>query len=281
MKIYLAIKYHADGDNWPLVEAICNTLAAAGHQVVCIVCDVEEWGAVTMPPAELMRRSFQAIDAADLLLVELSEKGVGLGIEAGYAHAHGIPIVVIAQPGADISTTLTGIADQTFVYSDVAELAGLAFADFAPVVHRSTWNYITSSVERLLATFTDLPPAALDWRPHADASSLMVLAVHIIGNIEETVWGVLCGQPVTRDRASEFTVTALEPTLIQARWQVVYRQIEERLAQMSGADLARTCHHPRRGQMSGHELLVVVARHAAEHLAEAELTRSLWLAQEH
>jgi hypothetical protein len=33
--------------------------------------------------------------------------------------------------------------------------------------------------------------------------------------------------------------------------------------------------HPRRGPLSGREILIVVARHAAEHLGQAELTRDL------
>ncbi|MCB0140064.1 MAG: DUF664 domain-containing protein, partial [Caldilineaceae bacterium] len=33
--------------------------------------------------------------------------------------------------------------------------------------------------------------------------------------------------------------------------------------------------HPRRGQMSGRAILMVVMRHAAEHMGHAELTRDL------
>ena len=33
--------------------------------------------------------------------------------------------------------------------------------------------------------------------------------------------------------------------------------------------------HPRRGQMSGRAILMVVIRHAAEHMGHAELTRDL------
>jgi hypothetical protein len=44
---------------------------------------------------------------------------------------------------------------------------------------------------------------------------------------------------------------------------------------MNGAELAAMRTHPRRGPMSANEILLVVARHAAEHLAQAELTRDL------
>ncbi len=33
--------------------------------------------------------------------------------------------------------------------------------------------------------------------------------------------------------------------------------------------------HPRRGEVRGFDVLLVVARHAAEHLAQAEVTRTI------
>ena len=55
--------------------------------------------------------------------VDLTEKGVGLGIEAGYACAKGIPIVIVAQQGSDISATLQGISQQVIFYQQFNELA--------------------------------------------------------------------------------------------------------------------------------------------------------------
>ena len=69
-----------------------------------------------------MQRAFAEIDMSDLLVVDLTEKGVGLGIEAGYAYAKQIPIVVIARRDSDISTTLQGIARKLFLYDEFEEL---------------------------------------------------------------------------------------------------------------------------------------------------------------
>ena len=69
-----------------------------------------------------MNLTFEVIDNVDLVIVELSEKGVGIGIEAGYAHAKNIPIVVIAKEGSDISDTLRGIAKRIIFYTDTQEL---------------------------------------------------------------------------------------------------------------------------------------------------------------
>lgn len=123
MKATIAIKYHPDSSNRPRIELISRALARCGVESFCVARDLERWGEVHFPPAELMRRSFAAIAASDLLVVDLSEKGVGVGIEAGYAHAHGTPIITIARAGADISDTLRGISRAVFWYESEAELA--------------------------------------------------------------------------------------------------------------------------------------------------------------
>ena len=69
-----------------------------------------------------MQKSFEAIDACDLVIVDLTEKGVGIGIEAGYAYARHIPIVTIAQTGSDISETLRGISDEVWFYQTYSDL---------------------------------------------------------------------------------------------------------------------------------------------------------------
>jgi nucleoside 2-deoxyribosyltransferase len=116
VKAYIAIKYHPDNSNRPHIEQISEALARNGIESVCVARDLERWGEVHFPPGDLMKKSFAAIDACDLMVVDLSEKGVGVGIEAGYAHARGIPILTIARAGADISTTLQGISQEVFWY---------------------------------------------------------------------------------------------------------------------------------------------------------------------
>ena len=122
MKVYLAIKYHADHANRPKIQAISRALARRNIETVCVVRDVECWGAVSFSPDELMRRAFAAIDGANALLIDLTEKGVGLGIEVGYAFARGLPIVVVAEEGADISATLRGIATAMHLYREIDEI---------------------------------------------------------------------------------------------------------------------------------------------------------------
>ena len=122
---YLGIKYHPDHRNRERIAFITEALAAAGYATTCITRDVEQWGAIHFSPQELMTQTFGVIEASELCVIDLTEKGVGLGIEAGYAFAKGIPVVAIAQTGADISETLRGISQTVGFYQSVDELTAV------------------------------------------------------------------------------------------------------------------------------------------------------------
>ena len=122
MKAYLAIKFHADYSDKKVIEDISNALEKAGITTVVMVRDFEKWGERRFASQELMRETFRQIDLSDILVVEYSEKGVGLGIEAGYAYAKNIPIFVIARTGSEISETIKGIARSIFFYDNVSEI---------------------------------------------------------------------------------------------------------------------------------------------------------------
>jgi len=69
-----------------------------------------------------MRISFEQIDSSDFILIDLTEKGVGIGIEAGYAYAKQIPIITIAQEESNVSNTLKGLSKRVFLYKDITDL---------------------------------------------------------------------------------------------------------------------------------------------------------------
>ncbi len=123
MKAYLAIKFHEDYKNRNLIEQISSALEVAGFKSTVMVRDYEKWGKIQFTPVELMELTFKLIDEANLLVVEFSEKGTGLGIEAGYAYASNKPIIVIAKRSSEISLTLSGIAREIHFYDDPKELS--------------------------------------------------------------------------------------------------------------------------------------------------------------
>ena len=128
MRAYLGIKYHADNRNQAVVEALSAALADCGVATSCVARDLERWGAVRFEARDLMRRTFDLIEGCDFVVTELSEKGVGLGIEAGYAYARKVPVVTVAKRGSDISETLKGISSHVLLYEEVSDLSPI-FAD--------------------------------------------------------------------------------------------------------------------------------------------------------
>lgn len=124
MKAYLAIKFKEDFSNRILIEAISTFLKNDGIETMVMARDHEKWGEKKFAPEKLMAKTFEEIDSADFLVIEFSEKGVGLGIEAGYAYAKQKPIIVIAKDGSDISSTLKGIAAKILFYKKPEDLFG-------------------------------------------------------------------------------------------------------------------------------------------------------------
>lgn len=122
MRAYIGIKFHPDDRNRETIELVSQVLNSCGFETVCVRRDLEQWGAVTFSPKELMVKTFEIIRACHLVVIDLTEKGVGLGIEAGYAYAQAIPVIAIARDGSDISDTLRGISQAVHFYRVVPDL---------------------------------------------------------------------------------------------------------------------------------------------------------------
>jgi len=116
--VYLAIKFHVDHRNRELVDQISAVFEKHGLTTVCVARDLEGWGRVSFDAHDLMQRALDAIRHSAAVVVEFTEKGVGLGIEAGYAAALDIPVFVLLRPEAEVSTTLGGISTDVFRYAD-------------------------------------------------------------------------------------------------------------------------------------------------------------------
>ena len=91
----------------------------------------------------------------------------------------------------------------------------------------------------------------------------------------ETILEVLCGTPVGRLREQEFLAEGDSADSIKAHWAGSKEFLFEALRGISAADLDRGYDHPRLGRLTGREILLLVIRHAGEHLGHAELTLDL------
>jgi len=121
-KAYFGIKFYEDNRNRDEIETISSMLHNDGIETVCISRDIEKWGTVTLSSQELMRITFEAIDDSNFVILEMSEKGVGLGIEAGYCIAKGKPLIVLIKKGLELSSTMQGIASIIIQYNQPEEI---------------------------------------------------------------------------------------------------------------------------------------------------------------
>jgi 2'-deoxynucleoside 5'-phosphate N-hydrolase len=119
MKSYIGIKYYKDFRNKQIVDKITSVCKNNNIKTLCIIRDVENNGMIELTPIKLMKITFDEIDKCEFIIIEFSEKGVGLGIEAGYAYAKNIPIILIAKINSDISDTMKGIAKIIIFYDDI------------------------------------------------------------------------------------------------------------------------------------------------------------------
>jgi hypothetical protein len=137
-------------------------------------------------------------------------------------------------------------------------------------------RHIFSTIRGLVESLNGLDETALGWCPPApQTNSLSAIVTHVLGNTEENILGTLCGRVVKRDRDAEFAARIASPDALRERWRLLEGQIRTALAELEPSELDRERDHPRRGRITGREVLLVVARHAAEHWGEAQLTLSL------
>lgn len=137
-------------------------------------------------------------------------------------------------------------------------------------------RFIFGTIDDLVRSLEGLTAEQLNWRPAAaDTNSLYAIASHVLGNAEENVLQTVCGLPVARSRAAELAARGDTWEPLRDRWRELRARIEGALAALPAGELDRERPHPRRGMLTGREVLLVVARHAAEHWGEAQLTRSL------
>ena len=71
---------------------------------------------------KMMKQAAADIDRCNIPIAETSEKGIGIGVEVGYAKAKMKPIIYLRHKNADHSTTVSGISDFQIIYQDIPYL---------------------------------------------------------------------------------------------------------------------------------------------------------------
>lgn len=137
------------------------------------------------------------------------------------------------------------------------------------------WSFIRRSIDRIFSCLEGLDEEGLNWRPLHNANSLYVLATHVMANVESNILGVLCGLEILRNRDDEFKARGSSNEFLQKKWHDLQQKISISLSKLPPGALNQEYVHPRLGKITGHYHFIVIARHIAEHVGHAELTRDL------
>lgn len=138
-------------------------------------------------------------------------------------------------------------------------------------------RYLLSSLDRIVATLDGLTAEQLNWCPPApEANGVYVLATHMLANVRDNILTVLCEvRESDRDRDAEFAVTVESPATLETHWRELRAEVVAALNALPPGDLDRARSHRTRENVNGRDILLITARHAAEHLDHAEMTRDL------
>ena len=119
MKAYISISYQRRRSLNTAITAIMSVLEE--HQIESFVF-VDHYKFEETHEDEMMRAALAELDQCDILIAETSHKGIGIGIEAGYAKAKNKPVIYLRHKEAEHSTTLSGLSDHRVIYKSAEDL---------------------------------------------------------------------------------------------------------------------------------------------------------------
>jgi len=121
MNAYVSAKF-AGTDNQETIESLCSAIERAGYAVTCTIRDFDDFGQDERNGDELTTFIFDSLEHADIVLLDMTDKGVGLGIEAGYASAFDKPIVALLADEVGLSPTLQPLVTHVIHYQGFHDL---------------------------------------------------------------------------------------------------------------------------------------------------------------
>lgn len=124
LRAFLSLKFY-DGDvSKKLVDDITEALAKVNIHTFAAVRDIEKYGSVKgLDMAHFMPKyAFPEMEASDIMIIEYSEAGAGLGMGADHAYCKDIPLYLIAKRGSKISTTVNSVAEKVIFYDEISDI---------------------------------------------------------------------------------------------------------------------------------------------------------------
>lgn len=150
------------------------------------------------------------------------------------------------------------------------------------------WRALARMLDDLLALAGQLDQANLNRAPDLPgANSAFVIITHVLGNVRSWVLGIVCEQPLDRDRPAEFRSHGTFNEL-RDQHQALVSACQEALAQLDASSLADRIvpHQVLFGEGETHEMtrreaLLHPLEHAAIHVGQMQLTVDMLLEQVH
>lgn len=119
MKAYISVSFSKRRSLGNEVAAIAKTLNMFG---ITAFVFVDHYTFNPGQEQEMMAKAMAHINDCDILIAETSEKGVGIGVEAGYAKAKNKTVIYVRHKDKEHSTTISGISDFRIFYNDINDL---------------------------------------------------------------------------------------------------------------------------------------------------------------
>lgn len=119
MRAYISISYQKRRSLNTAITAIMTVLEE--HQIESLVF-VDQHKFEPEQEQEMMQAAIASLEQCDLLIAETSHKGIGIGIEAGFAKAKKKPVVYLRHKESEHSTTLSGVSDYRVIYKSADDL---------------------------------------------------------------------------------------------------------------------------------------------------------------
>ena len=119
MQAYISISFSKRKELEKEVQVLKNALETFGISGFVFV---DEYQFSANEETEMMQKAMEDVEKSAILIAEASEKGIGIGIEVGYAKAKNIPVIYVRNSSSEHSTTVSGIADFKIIYENEIDL---------------------------------------------------------------------------------------------------------------------------------------------------------------
>ena len=119
MTAYISISFNKRKSTSSELGVICDTLK---EFKIAPFIFVDKYRFDAAQERQMMEQAISDIGQCDLLIAEVSDKAIGIGVEVGYAKAMAKPIVYIRRKSAEHSTTISGISDFHIFFIDTKDL---------------------------------------------------------------------------------------------------------------------------------------------------------------